>query len=285
MKPWYWEMQEAGWGPHLYLSLEFAPEDGPVLRQLMFDSLPPEFRLEPRTEGQKYSWGEQLLEENTLIWGREGNGQWRFIFLLLTGARLDVEHGWGSRGETDSVWLQGMLYSSRARLQKWSTVAGGDAYSFTYGRSGRDQSSFLTYMRGEVPTPDWGQVEAQLHRVLPQHDPQGKFTLSECVVGDDGDTFKATLLYDVPRTEDGRGWQAYPASAQFGALAKEVGESYGLPYQSSSVSVRSPHDREQFIGGTISFGIASRLKKTSSPSTHTHRNRIFHRLFRRLRGA
>ncbi|RYF48373.1 MAG: hypothetical protein EOO38_10250, partial [Cytophagaceae bacterium] len=68
MKPWYWEMKRAGWGPHHYLWLEFAPENAALLSQLLFHSPPQGFGPEAKTEGQQSSWGGSRVYDDTSIW-------------------------------------------------------------------------------------------------------------------------------------------------------------------------------------------------------------------------
>ncbi|RYX85596.1 hypothetical protein EON83_04455 [bacterium] len=256
MKPWYWEMERGGWGPHFYLRCRFAPENAPYLHRRLVELLPEEFDVEEQNDEDEFS--EQVaVTSEAVVWGKEYNSEGGFVFVTLNGTALEVEHGWGAQGAEDTILLVELLRDSQLELQHWSVNAGGDGYNPQYARSGPGAQSLLQYLMEPAPETDWDCVEEELKNSLARHNPCEKYSMRECLVASDGETLRAVLLYDAPRSGEGPAWECFPEWEELIVIAREVGERCGVPYSAASASAYTPEDQQQLIGGSMTFGIGS----------------------------
>jgi hypothetical protein len=149
-KPWCWEAAQAGAGPDWHFIARVSPQSTAALAALAARAAPAGFaRLAPAGGAQ------ELIDAgnyDTYAGNLAGAARniWVYNLIRITGDTLEIQAGYGGRGEdlsrAETQLLHEILATPGVALTRWKVIAGGEGYAYRTLHEGGDGESLQRYL-------------------------------------------------------------------------------------------------------------------------------------------
>ena len=201
-----WDWENMG-GPHSYLFLNFEEAAATAMHERAEPLLETYFELSGKNEHHQR-------------WMTFDSSEWNYLEIALTATRLDITNGWGGDSDVSIHFLEQLLGDGAIPLKQWRVETGGEGYGAHFIEAGLSLEEFANYCAGQTREAPIEAVETQLKSLLAAHGWSEKYRCAPTV--ELPQAFALPLLYDVPRTRDGRGWDVRKHQNDFWVLADEL---------------------------------------------------------------
>ncbi|NTU81587.1 MAG: hypothetical protein HGA45_19770 [Chloroflexales bacterium] len=149
-RPWCWEAAQTAAGPDWHFIAQVSPESTTALATLAALATPAGFtRLAPADGAQ------ELIDAgnyDTYVGNLAGAARniWVYNLIRITGDTIEIQAGYGGRGEelsrAETQLLREILATPGMALTRWKVIAGGEGYDYRTLREGEDGESLRRYL-------------------------------------------------------------------------------------------------------------------------------------------
>ena len=122
---WFWEIQQAGGGPHYYLQLEIPSIQFDITQQIT-----------PLLSGDYIQQNDRWIHRNS--------GATCQTSIRIEPSRLWIERRWGNDGIEDDQFLF-KLIEITPRLWQWKVLGGGEGYESILFQEGSGIEQLIQY--------------------------------------------------------------------------------------------------------------------------------------------
>lgn len=148
---WCWEAAQAAAGPDWHFIARVSPESTVALAALAGRAAPDGFARVATTDGaQEFIDTSNYDDYSGNLTGRQSRNIWVYNLVRFQGDTLEIQAGYGGRGEdlsrAETRLLHAILADAGVILVHWKVLAGGEGYEYRTLRLGGDGESLRAYL-------------------------------------------------------------------------------------------------------------------------------------------